>query len=517
MKRIAIYPRKSVFRDNSESVAVQVKLCKEYARIIFQGEELSFFVYDKDEGFSGKNTNRPSFQEMMSDVRNNMLDAVIVYKLDRISRNVREFSEMFGVLQEHNVAFISVKETFDTGTPIGRTVMYILAAFAQLERENTSERVADSMQSMGEAGYWTGGTLPMGTTSIRKMHNGREHSYLILNKSTVWKVQLLGDLMLNGYSITKIERYCRDHDILTENGCHLSVSQIHNILSNPLYCQNSPEAYYYFKSLGCKVPDNTSLFDGTKGLIAYGRTSTTASGQRKANKTSWSVTTGIHDYIFTFDQWHAIQSRLGVNKQFRNDKHHVGILKGVLKCSCGSAMTKRVYIKNNIRFAYYYCQTAERWRTCPIRFYKVAEIDELFIKKLKEIKLDPKCIKLQQQTETEQSNPAAIKANIRRTEDAIKNLTIQLQQNNASSAAKYIITQIEDLDKKLSGLNMQLHRSEQLASVKRSEEQAVQDIYRNICALIDNFDTMDYSEKNELVRKITKKCVLSGDDLQIIF
>lgn len=517
MKRIAIYPRKSVYRDNSESVAVQVKLCKEYAGILFRNEELVFSVYDKDEGFSGKNTNRPSYQEMMHDVRHNLLDAVIVYKLDRISRNVREFSEMFGVLQEHNVAFISVKETFDTSTPIGRTVMYILAAFAQLERENTSERVADSMQSLGEAGFWTGGTVPLGTATVRKTVNGREHSYLVIDDTTVGKVRLLGNLMLNGYSITKIERYCRDHGIKTEKGGHLSVSQIHNILCNPVYCQNSPEAYYYFKTLDCNIPENPNLFDGTRGLIAYGRTSTTATGQRKANTGSWTITCGIHNYVFPFEQWKAIQDRLGVNKQIRCDKHNVGILKGVLMCSCGSRMAKRVYIKNNIRFAYYYCQTADRWKTCPIRYYKIADIDSLFIEKLKEIKLDPTCIQLQTQTDEEQLNPAAIRSSIRRTESAIENLTVQLQEHTASPAAKYIIAQIEDLDKKLSGLNLQLRRSEQLAAHKQSEDQAIQSIYENICALLDNFDSMDYTEQNELVRKITKKCVLDGNDLKIIF
>ena len=135
MYTIGIYPRKSVYRDNSDSVAVQVQLCKDYAGIVFKDRETEFRVYDRDEGFSGKNTNRPSFREMMEDVENGVLDAVMVYKLDRISRNVQEFSAMYEVFQRHNVSFISVKESFDTGTPMGRTVMYILAAFAQLERE----------------------------------------------------------------------------------------------------------------------------------------------------------------------------------------------------------------------------------------------------------------------------------------------------------------------------------------------------------------------------------------------
>ncbi|MDR2043128.1 MAG: recombinase family protein [Clostridium sp.] len=97
MARIGIYPRKSVYRDNSESVAVQVKMCRDYAEVVYHGTELEFHLYDKDEGFSGRNTNRPSFQALMADVRAGLLDVVIVYKLDRISRNVQEFSDMFSV------------------------------------------------------------------------------------------------------------------------------------------------------------------------------------------------------------------------------------------------------------------------------------------------------------------------------------------------------------------------------------------------------------------------------------
>ena len=75
---IGIYPRKSVYRDNSDSVQVQIQLCKDYAGIIYKDQDIEFHIYDKDEGFSGKNTNRPSFQQMMQDVENNLLDVVMV-------------------------------------------------------------------------------------------------------------------------------------------------------------------------------------------------------------------------------------------------------------------------------------------------------------------------------------------------------------------------------------------------------------------------------------------------------
>ena len=181
MFTVGIYPRKSVYRDNSDSVKVQVQLCKDYAGIIFKDREITFRIYDQDEGFSGKNTNRPGFQELMGDVKNDALDVVMVYKLDRISRNVQEFSAMYEIFEQHNVSFVSVKESFDTTTPMGRTVMYILAAFAQLERENTSERVTDNMRALGAAGKWTGGKLPTGMTSIRRQIGEKEHSYLMVD------------------------------------------------------------------------------------------------------------------------------------------------------------------------------------------------------------------------------------------------------------------------------------------------------------------------------------------------
>ena len=112
MLRIGIYPRKSVYRDNSDSVQVQITACKDYARLMFKDQELDFRIYDKDEGFSGKNTHRPSFTELMADVKADELDIIIVYKLDRISRSVKDFSEIYETLQQHNVSFLSVKESF---------------------------------------------------------------------------------------------------------------------------------------------------------------------------------------------------------------------------------------------------------------------------------------------------------------------------------------------------------------------------------------------------------------------
>lgn len=522
MIRIGIYPRKSVYRDNSESVAVQVKICQDYANLICQGNELAFYIYDKDEGFSGKNTNRPSFQELMRDVCDGLLDVVIVYKLDRISRNVQEFSSIFEVFRAHKVSFVSVKESFDTDSPIGRTVMYILAAFSQLEREQISIRVADNMQALGASGKWTGGKLPVGMTSICRKNDGKTHSYLTVDPDTIWRVRLLYDLLLGGYTITGIERYLRDHNITSQSGKFMSTSQIYSILTNPVYCQNDAAAYDYFRCLGCRLGPE-GMFTGMKGLMSYGKTRTagdsSASTQQKTAYSDWSISIGIHDWVIPSGRWIAAQQRLGINKQIRSNKYQVGILKGLLRCGCGAGMANRVYVKNDNVFAYYYCQDAARkgCSSCQIRYHRIADIDRLFIRKLKEIRPHPDFIRPREHNSMEYTDISGIHTNIRLAETAIHNLTARLYENTASAAAKYIIEQIEELDQKLSSLRSQLKAAQIRLAQSNQEQDNPADLYKNICRLLEHFEEMEYTEKNELAKKISKKCVLDGENLEIVF
>lgn len=511
--RIGIYARKSVYRDNSDSVQVQIKSCKDYARIIYHNENIDFMIYDQDEGFSGKNTNRPSFQQLLSDVRSDKLDVVMVYKLDRISRSVKDFSDTYELLQSHNVAFLSVKETFDTSTPIGRTVMYILAAFAQLERENTSERVADSMMALGASGKWTGGKLPQGMTSIRKIVGDKEHSFLIVDNERIGIVKTIFELYISGKTITWIERYFRDNGIRTESGKFFGTNQIHNILSNPVYCSNEPEAYYYFKEKGYRLPEKEQ-FDGKRGLIGYGKTKQST----KLIKTdNWSIAIGIHKPVIPASDWIKCQERFGENKMYRSNKYEVGILKGILRCECGARIEIRNYCKNDILFSYYYCSKMSRQgkSACNTGYVRVDLIDNLFIQKLREIKLNPDSIVLK--NESRYINTDTIRTDLKKTTDAIHNLTSALMENSESSAASYIIEQIEKLDKEKQILEKKLNSAEQNNRDVATASETKESIYRNILLLLDNFDDMTYSEKNELLKNTVTSCILTQDGIRIIF
>ena len=122
---IAIYARQSVERADSISIEQQIELCQYEAK----GERFRIYI---DRGYSGKNTNRPEFTEMMKDIRNGLIHTVIVYKLDRISRSILDFSNMIEEFGRYNVKFISATEKFDTSSPVGNAMLNICIVISVL-------------------------------------------------------------------------------------------------------------------------------------------------------------------------------------------------------------------------------------------------------------------------------------------------------------------------------------------------------------------------------------------------
>ena len=156
MKRInAIYARQSVDRADSISIESQIEFCK------YELKGGSFKEY-KDKGYSGKNTVRPQLQQLLTDIRRGEVEKVIVYKLDRISRSILDFSNMMNLFQQYQLEFVSSTEKFDTSTPMGRAMLNICIVFAQLERETIQKRVSDAYYSRSQKGFRMGGKPPYG-------------------------------------------------------------------------------------------------------------------------------------------------------------------------------------------------------------------------------------------------------------------------------------------------------------------------------------------------------------------
>ena len=151
----ALYARQSIEKQDSISVESQLAYCQ------YETHGAPFLTYT-DRGFSGKDTHRPGFTQMMNDVQAGKIRRVIVYKLDRISRSILDFANMMEQFQTFHVEFVSSTEKFDTSTPIGRAMLHICIVFAQLERETIQKRVSDAYYARCRLGLYMGGRIPYG-------------------------------------------------------------------------------------------------------------------------------------------------------------------------------------------------------------------------------------------------------------------------------------------------------------------------------------------------------------------
>ena len=160
--RIAIYSRKSKYTDKGDSVGNQIEIALKYIKEHYPDSEydVEIVIYE-DDGFSGGSIDRPKYKKFLIEEKIKPFDVLICYRLDRIGRNIADFSSLMEKITELGTSFISIKEQFDTKTPMGRAMMYIASVFAQLEREVIAERIRDNMIELAKTGRWLGRTDPI--------------------------------------------------------------------------------------------------------------------------------------------------------------------------------------------------------------------------------------------------------------------------------------------------------------------------------------------------------------------
>lgn len=350
--KIAIYSRKSVFTGVGDSVENQIQLCKEYIQLHFPGDnELKIY---EDEGFSAKNTNRPKFQELLQDARKKEFDCLICYRLDRISRNVSDFSNLIEELNSLGISFVSIKEQFDTSTPMGRAMMYISSVFAQLERETIAERVRDNMVELAKHGRWLGGLTPLGFDSEQLVYvdeemKERKMSKLIVNKEEMELVKKIYEKYLELGSIHQVVIFLQQNRYVGKKGKLFSPSSVSKTLSNPVYVKSNDNVLSYLKSIGINVFGSKDGY----GLLTYNKRD---NNNKKRDKTEWIAAVGKHKGVIPSDKWLLVQNLLNANKDknknFRLGTSNKSPLTGLVKCAkCGANM-RIAYGRN---YHYYTC------------------------------------------------------------------------------------------------------------------------------------------------------------------
>lgn len=524
MKIIGIYARKSVYSDKSDSVQTQITLCNDYIERTYKEEGCETIIYNEDEGYSGANTNRPGFKKMLEDIEKKRVDIIICYKIDRISRDVKDFSNTFNFMQSHNVSFISVKEQIDTSTPLGRAMMYICSVFSQMERETIAERIKDNMTALAKSGKWAGGKPPLGYKRERTIINGKEHTMLVPDSDKIPFLEMIYNTFLEGYSLNSLATKFRREKIKTENGNTFTESQLYNILTNPHPVANTVEIWDYFHEKGCIMTDSREKFDGKNGLIVYGRTS---GGKKtthyKNTSDKWIVTTGLHKAIVSSEIWLKVQRRFGLNTINKTRKNEIGLLKGVLRCKCGWLMRTQHKVDKTYNKVYdnYFCsrRNTQGKDSCDAKFINVDILDNKIIEMLTSISIDKDIVKEYTEENTTQINTAdeknLIQKKIKDAEKKASSLAYALTSNQSSSAAKYIITEIEKIDKDITNYHSRMRELSIVEIDYKKETESLEQKFDSINDFIKQFKYLDYKEKNTFLLNFLKECVWDGETLHI--
>lgn len=180
-----------------------------------------------ERGKSGGNTNRPEYQNLIKDIESGKIHAVVVKKLDRLSRSIMDFENLVTMLQSHNVEFISLRENFDTTTAMGKAMLRVALVFAQLEREQNSERTSDVMTYRASLGLHNGGITPFGYASVQKE--------LVPYKREKEIIELIFEKFIETKSTTAVVRLLKDAEIAYRHNKPWIDTKIHQILQNPVY------------------------------------------------------------------------------------------------------------------------------------------------------------------------------------------------------------------------------------------------------------------------------------------
>ena len=341
-KRCAVYTRKSTDENLDSafnSLDAQYDACSSYVRSqAGMGWTLVGKRYD-DGGYSGGTMNRPALTELLKDIESGQIDIVVVYKIDRLSRSLCDFTDLFKTFERHGVSFVSVTQQIDTSNAAGRMMLNILMSFAQFEREMTADRIRDKIYASKKRGMWTGGPTPYGYVL--------EDKRLKVDPDAAKAVKMIFERYVATASSMQVARELNASNHMRPNGKEWRPGMVLVILKNRVYT----------------------------GKIEVKRTGEVFEGQHEAI---------VGDALFDKAQ----ELMAGNVKLPGKAKRHAifAPLKGILRCGkCGGAMTPVFsnYSKkkrSKRRYVYYRCTTDAKLaeHACPIRNIS-AEVVEKFV------------------------------------------------------------------------------------------------------------------------------------------
>ena len=350
--RCAIYTRKSTddgLDKEFNTLEAQREAGENYIRSqAYQGWEIIPTHYD-DGGFSGGSLKRPALQQLLNDVEAGLIDMIVVYKIDRLTRSLVDFSKLVEVFDANNCSFVSVTQNFNTYDSMGRLTLNVLLSFAQFEREVITERIRDKVSASKKKGMWMGGILPLGYDSYNKK--------LVINEDEAQIVRLAFEKYLVLRSEIAVAEWLNENGYTTMNkgnNSKFTHMRISKMLKNVLYVG--------------KIPHKQNIYDGQHQAI-------------------------ISQEIFDEVQNIKSKNRIGRLAPSRFIEH--SLLKGFIYCDCcQSAMVSTKSNKKNKVYEYYTSVRAvkEGFKNCHVGSIPAGEMDNFILQQMEVLIKSPKII-----------------------------------------------------------------------------------------------------------------------------
>lgn len=341
--KVAIYIRVSTrWQIDKDSLPLQRDELPKYAELVLGIKKYEIF---EDAGYSAKNTDRPAYQQMMARVRSGEFSHILVWKIDRISRNLLDFAAMYQELKDYGVTFVSKNEQFDTSTAIGEAMLKIILVFAELERNMTSERVSAVMLSRAEQGLWNGGRIPYGYRWDKELKT----FFIVKEEAAV--VKKIYELYRTTKSSLQVAKTLNEQGLLPRSGNPWTPATIGIILKNPFYCGKMRYNYR----------------DEKKGLNHWS----------VKDEAEWIMIDGHHPAIVDEDDWRnackQLESRRRnqavANRAYTRKNTH--IFAGLLTCGyCGGNMGATVdrARSDGWRPSVYNCYRHRKFNDCKSKY-----------------------------------------------------------------------------------------------------------------------------------------------------
>lgn len=522
-KDTANYGRQSIDKKDSVSIETQFEKCRALCSL----NDWNIYNEYYDKGFSGKDIDRPYFQKLLKDIECGHIKRVIVYRLDRISRSISDFANLLNFFQKYDVTFISATENFDTSTPLGRAMIYIIMVFAQLERETIAERITDNYYFRAKQGLFMGGNVPYGFNSKRITGNdGKKKSILEINEEEINVVKNIYDWYLNGKSsVRNVVEKLNTLGIKPRNNRLWSTNQVSRILKRPIYTNNSPSIYNYFINTGINIVDPLENFDGKKSLTIIGKETGKGKYQKTMDITEQFLV--IVDIPPTIDSntWLTVQNKMKNNKKIapRTGQSKVCFLSGLLFCGdCGYGMSIKNQTKKGKMYSYIFCNTKKTrgYNICPSKLHSVQELEEavLFhlIKHIEDSNIYNDLLKIKETNKIDISfinKKHLLEANISKSNKEIQNL-LQLVSEGSSIVNTYIQKNIEEIDAKIKNYKNELEKINLEIYNTYSHYNKLDDI-KEYLKDPEKIIDYDFDIKKNICKAFIKKITVNSDSIDI--